>query len=55
MQRRQSRDPETERRLQVILSGAFAGPPTRLKDIPTRFGDQRQQRRQPRKRRRRAK
>jgi hypothetical protein len=32
---------ETER-LQKILQGAFAGPPTPLKDVPTRTGDSRQ-------------
>ena len=42
---------ETER-LQAILQGAFAGPPTPLKDIPTRSGKQRAERKQkpPRKR-----
>jgi hypothetical protein len=29
---------ETEQRLRKILRGAFAGPPTQLKDIPTREG-----------------
>jgi hypothetical protein len=28
-------------RLQAILKGAFAGPPTPLKEIPTRHGKQR--------------
>ncbi len=27
---------ETEQRLQKILKGAFSGPPTPLKDIPTK-------------------
>jgi hypothetical protein len=40
-------------RLQKILQGAFSGPPTPLKDIPTRSGEQRAKRKnQPRKRRR---
>lgn len=44
---------ETER-LQAILQGAFAGPPTPLKDIPTRWGKQRAERTdQPRRKRRR--
>jgi hypothetical protein len=29
---------ETEQRLQNILQGAFAGPPTPLKDIPPKAG-----------------
>jgi len=29
---------ETQQRLQKILRGALSGPPTRLKDIPTRTG-----------------
>jgi hypothetical protein len=32
---------ETEQRLQKILQGAFSGPPTPLKDIPTRSGESR--------------
>jgi hypothetical protein len=32
---------ETERRLQRILHGAFAGPPTPLKDIPKKNGESR--------------
>ena len=32
---------ETEQRLQKILQGAFAGPPTPLKDIPKRNGESR--------------
>jgi hypothetical protein len=32
---------KTEQRLQKILQGAFSGPPTPLKDIPTRWGEQR--------------
>jgi hypothetical protein len=31
----------TEQRLQKILQGAFSGPPTPLKDIPTRTGKSR--------------
>jgi hypothetical protein len=36
-------DPQREEseRLQKILQGAFSGPPTPLKDIPTRHGQQR--------------
>jgi hypothetical protein len=32
---------ETEQRLQKTLQGAFSGPPTPLKDIPTRNGESR--------------
>ena len=32
---------ETKQRLQKILQGAFSGPPTPLKDIPTREGESR--------------
>jgi hypothetical protein len=32
---------EAKRRLRSILRGAFSGPPTRLKDIPTRHGGSR--------------
>jgi hypothetical protein len=32
---------ETEQRLQKILQGAFSGPPTPLKDVPTRNGESR--------------
>jgi len=32
---------ETEQRLQKILQGAFSGPPTPLKDIPTKSGESR--------------
>lgn len=35
---------EVEQRLGRILSGAFAGPPTPLKDIPTRRGESRKKR-----------
>jgi hypothetical protein len=35
------RDDKTEQRLQKILQGAFSGPPTPLKDIPTRTGESR--------------
>jgi hypothetical protein len=31
----------TQQRLQQILQGAFAGPPTPLKDIPTQEGKKR--------------
>ena len=33
---------EQKRRLDATLRGAFAGPPTPLKDIPTRKGESRQ-------------
>jgi len=46
-------DPETEARLRKILQGAFAGPPTPLKDIPTRHGETRKLERKPQRRRRR--
>jgi hypothetical protein len=36
---------ETEQRLQKTLQGAFSGPPTPLKDIPTRDGETRKSRR----------
>ncbi len=36
-----SESKETDERLQAILRGAFAGPPTPLKDIPTREGEAR--------------
>jgi len=32
---------ETQQRLKKMLRGAFAGPPTPLKDIPTRSGESR--------------
>jgi hypothetical protein len=41
-------------RLQKILQGAFSGPPTPLKDIPTRNGESRKlQRKKPQRRLRR--
>jgi hypothetical protein len=44
---------EAEQRLKKILQGAFGGPPTPLKDIPTRQGKQRAKpKRQPPKPRR---
>ncbi len=44
---------ETEQRLQRILQGAFSGPPTPLKDIPTRNGESRKlERKKPQRRRR---
>jgi hypothetical protein len=44
---------ETEQRLQKILQGAFDGPPTPLKDIPTRHGESRKLgRKKPQRRRR---
>lgn len=36
---------ETKRRLQKTLQGAFSGPPTPLKDIPTKAGESRKLRR----------
>jgi len=45
---------EAEQRLQKILKGAFAGPPTPLKDIPTRDGESRKlKRKKPQRRLRR--
>ena len=45
---------ETKQRLQKILRGALSGPPTRLKDIPTRTGKPRKlTRREPQRRLRR--
>lgn len=38
---RQRDDDEAERRLQKMLYGAFAGPPTPLKDISTSEGKKR--------------
>jgi hypothetical protein len=32
---------EARRRQEAILRGAFAGPPTQLKDIPTKRGESR--------------
>jgi hypothetical protein len=37
----QSSDKSIEQRLQRILHGAFSGPPTPLKDIPTKSGESR--------------
>jgi len=42
-----------EANLQAILRGAFAGPPTPLKEIPTRHGETRKLERKPQRRRRR--
>jgi hypothetical protein len=47
---------EIDNRLTAILRGAFAGQPTPLKDIPTRHGEQRAERkdqRRPKRRRQR--
>jgi len=45
---------ETDQRLKKILKGAFSGPPTPLKDIPTRGGESRKlQRKKPQRRLRR--
>jgi hypothetical protein len=30
--------PDTQKRLDALLNGAFAGPPTPLKEVPTRTG-----------------
>jgi hypothetical protein len=44
---------ETASRLESLLRGAFAGSPTPLKDIPTRWGEQRAKRKdRPRRKRR---
>jgi len=44
---------ETDQHLQKILQGAFSGPPTPLKDIPTRRGESRKlERKKPQRRRR---
>jgi hypothetical protein len=43
---------EFDERLQKILQGAFAGPPTPLKKIPTRHGEARKLERKPQRRRR---
>jgi len=46
------RDDEAQQRLAKILESAFSGPPTPLKNIPTRWGKQRAERKdQPRRRR----
>lgn len=45
---------ETQRRLRKIMQGAFDGPPTPLKDIPTRNGESRKlKRKKPQRRLRR--
>jgi hypothetical protein len=44
---------ETQDRMDAILKGAFSGPPTPLKDIPTRAGESRKLARKPPQRRRR--
>jgi hypothetical protein len=44
---------EEQQRLEAILKGAFAGPPTPLKDMPTRSGETRKLERKPQRRRRR--
>jgi hypothetical protein len=47
-------DDETQRRLAATLRGSFIGPPTPLKDIPTRTGESRATRKkQPQRRLRR--
>jgi hypothetical protein len=49
-----TQDGDTQTRLKKILQGAFAGPPTPLKDIPTRNGESRKlQRKKPQRRLRR--
>jgi len=46
-------DSDDARQLEAILRGAFAGPPTPLKDIPTRHGKTRKlERKTPQRRRR---
>jgi hypothetical protein len=45
---------ETEQRLQRLLRGAFAGPPTPLKDIPKKKGGTRRLQRPYRPRKKRA-
>jgi hypothetical protein len=51
MQEKQS---DAEDRLQKVLRGAFSGPPTPLKDIPTRHGESRKlERKKPQRRKRR--
>jgi hypothetical protein len=48
---KQQHDPQ--QRLKRILDGAFAGPPTPLKDIPKKNGDSRSlERKKPQRRRR---
>ena len=42
---------EAKRRLGAALLGAFSGPPTPLKDIPTREGESRATRKKPPQRR----
>jgi hypothetical protein len=50
----QYRAEEAQRRLEKVLKGAFSGPPTPLKDIPTRHGESRKlERKRPQRRRRR--
>ncbi|HTE77016.1 MAG TPA: hypothetical protein VK653_09780 [Xanthobacteraceae bacterium] len=45
---------EAAQRLRAVLHGAFAGPPTPLKDIPTRNGESRKlKRKKPQRRLRR--
>jgi hypothetical protein len=45
---------ETKKRLQKTLQGAFSGPPTPLKDIPTQSGESRKlKRKKPQRRLRR--
>jgi hypothetical protein len=46
---------ETKHRLEKILRGAFSGPPTPLKDIPTRNGESRSLKHKKRRTRRRKK
>jgi hypothetical protein len=47
-------DQAANQRLKKILHGAFSGPPTPLKDVPTKWGKQRAdpKNQRPRKRRR---
>ncbi|HEX5279728.1 MAG TPA: hypothetical protein VFW28_06590 [Micropepsaceae bacterium] len=39
--KRDSDEGGTEQRLRKLLQGAFAGPPTQLKDVPTKEGRRR--------------
>jgi hypothetical protein len=50
-------DDDVKQRLKALLQGAFSGPPTPLKEVPTRSGEKRAARKDqpPRKRRQRKK
>lgn len=51
MKEKKSDGKEKQGRLQSILRGAFAGPPTPLKDIPTKEGESRKLKRKKAKKR----